>query len=171
MALDRTWYNTLKDDDGSGLTGSVWDKEDVNQLMNAIDAQLASGAVSGYPWTDYTPYISSPQGIIFTVGGAFMRYQLLGAGGKLAVVEYSIEGMTFSFAASQLWISLPFPAASWGGTQMFSTPIFVNGVYETGYGSVSNVDVNTLQIGRNGNQNIPASTGIYFRGQFIYRPA
>jgi len=41
MALDRTWYNSLVNDDGSGLTGSVWDKEDVNQLMNAIDAELA----------------------------------------------------------------------------------------------------------------------------------
>jgi hypothetical protein len=40
MPLDRTWYNTLVDDDGSGLTGSIWDKEDVNQLMNSIDASL-----------------------------------------------------------------------------------------------------------------------------------
>jgi hypothetical protein len=38
MPLDRTWYNTLVDDDGSGLTGSVWDKADVNSLMTAIDA-------------------------------------------------------------------------------------------------------------------------------------
>lgn len=40
MALDRTWYNTLIDDDGSGLTGSVWDKADVDSLMDAIDAEL-----------------------------------------------------------------------------------------------------------------------------------
>jgi hypothetical protein len=40
MPLDRTWYNTLVDDDGSGLTGSVWDKADVNALMNTIDAEL-----------------------------------------------------------------------------------------------------------------------------------
>jgi len=41
MALDRTWYNSLVDDDGSGMTGSVWDKADVNSLMNAIDAEIA----------------------------------------------------------------------------------------------------------------------------------
>jgi hypothetical protein len=41
MALDRTWYNTLVDDDGSGLTGSVWDKADVDALMDAVDAELA----------------------------------------------------------------------------------------------------------------------------------
>jgi hypothetical protein len=41
MPLDRAWYNTLVNDDGSGLTGSVWDKEDVDALMDAIDAELA----------------------------------------------------------------------------------------------------------------------------------
>jgi hypothetical protein len=49
MALDRTWYNTLVDDDGSGMTGSVWDKADVDSLMDAIDAELAKGA-----WTDFS---------------------------------------------------------------------------------------------------------------------
>ena len=48
MALDRTWYNSLVNDDGSGLTGSVWDKEDVNQLMNAIDAEIARISVPPY---------------------------------------------------------------------------------------------------------------------------
>jgi hypothetical protein len=42
MALDRTWYNTLVDDDGSGMTGSVWDKADVDALMDAIDAEVGS---------------------------------------------------------------------------------------------------------------------------------
>jgi hypothetical protein len=46
MALDRTWYNTLVDDDGSGLTGSVWDKADVDSLMDVIDAEL-DGALNG----------------------------------------------------------------------------------------------------------------------------
>jgi hypothetical protein len=41
MALDRTWYNTLVDDDGSGITGSVWDKADVDALMDAVDAEIA----------------------------------------------------------------------------------------------------------------------------------
>jgi hypothetical protein len=40
MALDRTWFNSLVDDDGSGLTGSVWDKADVDSLMDAVDAEL-----------------------------------------------------------------------------------------------------------------------------------
>jgi hypothetical protein len=51
MALDRTWYNTLVDDDGSGLSGSVWDKADVNSLMNAIDAELARLGGTAAFWT------------------------------------------------------------------------------------------------------------------------
>lgn len=46
MALDRTWFNTLQDDSGGGVDGSIWDKADVDSLMDAIDAALASGAVS-----------------------------------------------------------------------------------------------------------------------------
>lgn len=40
MALDRTWYNTLVDDDGSNTTGTVWNKAAVDSLMDAIDAVL-----------------------------------------------------------------------------------------------------------------------------------
>lgn len=40
MALDRTWYNTLVDDDGSNTTGSLWEKADVDSLMDAVDAAL-----------------------------------------------------------------------------------------------------------------------------------
>jgi len=40
MPLDRSWYNSLVDDDGSNTVGTVWGKDDVNALMNAIDAEL-----------------------------------------------------------------------------------------------------------------------------------
>lgn len=40
MALDRTWYNTLVDDDGSNTTGTSWNKAAVDSLMDAIDAVL-----------------------------------------------------------------------------------------------------------------------------------
>jgi hypothetical protein len=41
MALDRTWYDSLHNDTGTGLDGSIWTKEDVDFLMDAIDAELA----------------------------------------------------------------------------------------------------------------------------------
>ena len=41
--LDRTWYNTLVDDDGSGTTGTVWNKTAVDSLLDSVDASLAVG--------------------------------------------------------------------------------------------------------------------------------
>lgn len=40
MPLDRTWYDTLVDDDGSNLIGTLWNKAAVDSLMDAIDAYL-----------------------------------------------------------------------------------------------------------------------------------
>lgn len=40
MALDRTWYDLLVQDDGSNTVGSVWDKADVDALMDAVDAEI-----------------------------------------------------------------------------------------------------------------------------------
>lgn len=45
MPLDRTWYNTLVDDDGSALTGTPWDKSAVDSLMDAIDAALPAANI------------------------------------------------------------------------------------------------------------------------------
>jgi hypothetical protein len=84
MPLDRTWYNTLVDDDGSGLTGSVWDKADVNALMNTVDAMSVACAVSyaggytipvsglltpiGFTTKDYDPLnMYNPGGFYITV--------------------------------------------------------------------------------------------------------
>jgi hypothetical protein len=47
MALDRTWYNTLVNDDSSNTVGTLWDKAAVDSLMDAIDAALATLVVSG----------------------------------------------------------------------------------------------------------------------------
>jgi hypothetical protein len=47
MPIDRTAYNLLVDDSGSGLDGSVWDKADVDAILDAIDANPI--------WTSYVP--------------------------------------------------------------------------------------------------------------------
>jgi hypothetical protein len=41
MPLDRSWYNQLVNDSGGGKDGTVWRKEDVDSLMDAVDAELA----------------------------------------------------------------------------------------------------------------------------------
>jgi hypothetical protein len=40
MPLDRTWYGTLIDDDGSNTVGTIWNKAAVDALMDAVDAEL-----------------------------------------------------------------------------------------------------------------------------------
>lgn len=42
--LDRTWYNLLVDDSGSGIDGSIWDKAAVDSLMDAVDQALTETA-------------------------------------------------------------------------------------------------------------------------------
>jgi hypothetical protein len=49
MALDRTWYDTLINDDGSNTTGTVWNKAAVDSLMDAVDASLATVAPLASP--------------------------------------------------------------------------------------------------------------------------
>lgn len=75
MALDRTWYNTLVDDDGSGLTGSVWDKADVDALMDAIDAELARVAAKKTAWT---PTITNAAGTVQSTGALDCHYAVVG---------------------------------------------------------------------------------------------
>jgi hypothetical protein len=38
MALDRTWYNALVDDDGSNAVGTVWNKTQIDNLLDSVDA-------------------------------------------------------------------------------------------------------------------------------------
>ena len=45
--ISRTWYDTLADDSGSGTDGSIWDKADVDSLLDAVDAILAAAVVFG----------------------------------------------------------------------------------------------------------------------------
>jgi len=40
MALDRTWFNALVDDDGSNTVGTVWNKAQIAALLDSVDAAL-----------------------------------------------------------------------------------------------------------------------------------
>lgn len=43
MPIDRTWFNNLVDDDGSGTTGTPWNKATINGQLNAIDGMVPTG--------------------------------------------------------------------------------------------------------------------------------
>lgn len=45
--ISRTAYDLLVDDDGSGTTGSIWDKQDVDDILDAIDALIAANIEFG----------------------------------------------------------------------------------------------------------------------------
>jgi hypothetical protein len=53
MALDRAWFNALVDDSGDGISGSVWDKADIANLLNSVDAEILrlDGNISAGPVT------------------------------------------------------------------------------------------------------------------------
>jgi hypothetical protein len=38
---DRTWYNALVDDAGTGTTGTIWNKAQINSEITAVDTALA----------------------------------------------------------------------------------------------------------------------------------
>jgi hypothetical protein len=47
--LSRAWFNTLVDDDGSGNVGTVWNKGQVDGLMDTVDAALVPVVVTADP--------------------------------------------------------------------------------------------------------------------------
>jgi hypothetical protein len=60
MALDRTWYNALVDDDGSNTVGTVWNKAQIKNLLDSVDAEFLKAAVTSGVWTP----------VILATGGA-----------------------------------------------------------------------------------------------------
>jgi hypothetical protein len=40
MPIDRTWWNNLVDDDGSGTVGTIWNKAAIKGLLDAIDGMV-----------------------------------------------------------------------------------------------------------------------------------
>jgi hypothetical protein len=111
MALDRTWYNTLVNDDGTNTVGSVWDKTDVDALMNAVDAEIVRLDGNTNQAGVHTPTIVSAGGgtpLYLGSSGVYARAgKLVYIGGQVAL---SSKG---SLAAGAVGISIPFVSVSW----------------------------------------------------------
>jgi hypothetical protein len=121
MALDRTWYNTLVDDDGSGLTGSVWDKADVDALMDAIDAEF----VRVQSWAQAfnpilvgtgggTPIYAGASGL-YTKVGSIVHVSAYVAVSSLGSLAGNISLGNLPFAASSHMQQSAFHSAYYGG--------------------------------------------------------
>ena len=161
--INRTWYNTLVNDDGSGLTGSIWDKEDVNQLIIATDAAIAAVEPG---WQTYTPILSAI-GAAWSSANAFAKFRTEAAGARQVTVVYSIEASTLNAAASSLLFNMPTYLPAWGGFIANPCCIFVNGAYEGGWATIPPSDYQ-VTIVRTGNAAFPAGSGLYVRGQITY---
>jgi hypothetical protein len=110
MVLNPAWFNALVDDDGSGLTGTVWNKAVIKGLTDNIDIELNK---SVYQQAYWTPGLTSSGGgtPAFTARTGF--YGLVG---KLCVAEFSMAFSKGSLAAGAVYIQLPFPGVGIGVT-------------------------------------------------------
>jgi hypothetical protein len=83
--LDRTWYNTLIDDDGTGTVGTVWNRAQVDGLMDTIDASLAGLANLGIGGADKQVQFNDAGALRGDVGLYYDKaVKALGVGGTVA---------------------------------------------------------------------------------------
>jgi hypothetical protein len=170
MALDRTWYNGLIDDDGSGLTGSVWDKADVDALMDAIDAEIARlepGTVTG--WQAYAVQWFTYDGAPVTLGDGYLSGEYRTLGQDLEVrISFQIGSSTV-IGAQPYAFSLPFPSV----VPALATPIL--GVANLVDASAGNFGAHVLLHGSNTSRVWLASTeavsnGVSTSSPFAWSP-
>jgi hypothetical protein len=160
MALDRTWFNALVDDDGTNTVGSVWDKADIKNLLDSVDSELARLESA---WIGFTPALYSDAGV-WSSAGAYVKYRRDLHAMRMQV---SIEASALSAATAAIHVQLPVVSTIWAGTPANAIPIFLNGAYEIAAATIPPAN-NVLTISRVGGQQFPVTTGLYVRGQIIY---
>jgi len=107
MALDRTWYNTLVDDDGSNTVGTIWNKAAVDSLMDAVDAAIPilpttltnHGVVIGQAGSPLVATSAGTAGQVLTSNGAGAdpTFQTITTGGW-SVVNSTVSGTQNDYA-------------------------------------------------------------------------
>jgi len=71
MPLNRTWFNALVDDDGSNTIGTVWNKTQIDALLDSVDALVG-------PKTAWTTSMQTSDGITISVGSQTCHYSVIG---------------------------------------------------------------------------------------------
>lgn len=114
MAIDRTAYNALVDDDGSGTTGTIWNKTQIaSVLLNPIDAEIAR--VEG-TWTPVIGGSGGQSGQSYAVqAGLYVKV------GRLVLATFRVQlSVKGTITGSVQLKGLPFAAHATFGT---ATPI------------------------------------------------
>lgn len=103
MAIDRAWWNALVDDDGSGNTGTVWNKAAIKGLLDSIDAMFAEGT--------WSPSDASGAGLTLSPQGPQTYHRL----NRIIVLTVGVLYPTTSNGAAAVIGGLPFPVAQNSG--------------------------------------------------------
>jgi len=106
MAIDRGPWNALIDDDGSGLVGTVWNKDKIKTvILDPADLAYGPLPVAG----TWTPTDQSGAGLTFTTAvGTYVKI------GPLVTLSLHLIYPTNSNVAPAI-VSLPFTASSQAG--------------------------------------------------------
>lgn len=177
-ALDRTYYNTLADDDGSGLTGTSWDKADVDAIYIDIDAAFANAsgfgvggpifergrAVAQGEWVPVTyanTNFTASGGVAWDVGSAdHVTFQYMLIGKTMFVDVYLDSTSVVGPTAVSLFIAIPggfLPAVK----KQQATTAFDNGTGITAYSRVT-VANNKIEVGKSDGTTWTGSTNNTF---------
>jgi len=108
MALSRTWYNTLVDDDGSNTVGSIWDKAAVDHIYDDVDLEIARLDVAGSvvastvtgTQNNYAPTLSN-RTLIEWAGAADATFTGLAGGAVGKIVTFKNTGSFVAYFAHQ----------------------------------------------------------------------
>lgn len=117
MSIDRTAYNALIDDDGSDTVGTIWNKNQIkNVILDPVDAFVSKGGT----WTPYTPSWIGGDGVgpILNDGTISGRYMQIGKWVDVSISMRTGPGTTYGTSSFWYW-TLPF------------TPVVMNLAQET----------------------------------------
>jgi hypothetical protein len=101
MALDRTWYNALIDDDGSNTVGTVWGKDDIKNLLDSVDVEIAR--LSGGRLA-YTPAFYTAEGVPISGGSRAGWYVMSGD-----LVLWSVYNVNLNVPAITGYLQMTLP--------------------------------------------------------------
>ena len=109
MAINRGPFNALIDDDGSGTTGSVWNKAAIQGvILDPVDALVPDWAVTPYNAGDYAA--DPPMGFQVNPGTTYSLYQKTGR--LLHWVFYTENATTTGSPSGNLYIHTPTAVAA-----------------------------------------------------------
>lgn len=167
MAIDRTWWNNLVDDDGSGLKGTVWNKATIKGLLDAIDA-MPTGLSSG----TFSIIMNTPaggEGIYTTRAGIWAKVgNLVYCGGRL---QLSSKG---SMTGNVNLGGFPYPCSGLAQQSMFVVPYFggLNAANPVsmigGYMTPGTQHVTMQCVGANGGNSVIPFAAEYFNALDIF---